>query len=392
MSAKRILVAMHDFSGGGTERTAIRLANEWARRGRTVRIFCGSESGPTRALVSDAVQVREADPVLPRSLGSRATLGLHLRQEALLSQSDAIFGIGNFHIPVLAAYNAAGGSPAKTLCKLSNPLSLGGLSRSMAPFHAFGLRMLTKDIDALVAMSPALRVEACRVLKRPDVLMAPEPILSGPPIVRAAMRSSEKAPPLLVCAGRLERQKNFSLALDAFAALPASRGACLAILGEGSQRQALERQAQRLGIADRVHMPGHVADIRVWLQQATAFLSTSRYEGYPAVLIEAIASGVPVITTESSPAIREIIEDMAHGEIVASDSSTLAMALDRWIRAPLTTSPAAELGRLHRHRVEWAAGAYLRLLDDLTASPSPASTELLSEIPWTETDLTARRA
>ncbi len=390
MSAKRILVAMHDFAGGGTERTAIRLANEWARRGRTVRIFCGFESGPTRALVSDVVQVREADPVLPRSLASRATLGLHLRREALLWQPDAIFGIGNFHIPVLAAYNAAGGSPAKTLCKLSNPLSLSGLTRLLAPFHAFGLRMLTKDIDALVAMSPALRDEACTVLKRPDVFLAPEPVLSGPPTARAAAHSTPKAPPLLVCAGRLEKQKNFSLALEAFAALPASRGARLAILGEGSQRQALERQARRLGVADRVHMPGHVADIGVWLQQATAFLSTSRYEGYPAVLIEAIASGVPVVTTASSPAIREIIDDMAHGEIVTSDPTALAMALDRWIRAPATASP--EPGQLQRHRVEWAAGAYLRLLDDLTASQAPASNDALPALASTESELAARRA
>lgn len=392
MSAKRILIAMHDFAGGGTERTAIRLANEWARRGRTVRIFCGFESGPTRALVSDPVQIREADPPLPRSFASRATLGLHLRQEALLWQPDVLFGIGNFHIPVLAAYHAAGGSSAKTVCKLSNPLSLSGLFRPVAPMHAFGLRKLTKGIDAFVAMSPTLRDEACTVLKRTDILMAPEPILSGSPVMRATAHAAEKAPPLLICAGRLEKQKNFSLALEAFATIPPDRGARLAILGEGSQRRALERQARRLGIADRVHMPGHVADIGIWLQQATAFLSTSHYEGYPAVLIEAIASGVPVVTTESSPAIREIIEDMAHGEIVAHDPWGLAMALDRWIQAPATMSPATEPGLLQRHRVEWAAGAYLRLLDELTASRPPARADDRLTNPPAGSERAARRA
>jgi glycosyltransferase involved in cell wall biosynthesis len=128
-------------------------------------------------------------------------------------------------------------------------------------------------------------------------------------------------------------------------------------------------------------MPGHVADIGPWLQQATAFLSTSNYEGYPAVLIEAIAMGVPVVTTESSPAIREIIEDKAYGEIVARDASALAMELDRRIQLPPRTSAEAGPGRLQKHRVEWAAGAYLRLLDDLAASRLPAAADAPADIP-----------
>lgn len=390
MAAKRILIAMHDFAGGGTERTAIRLGNEWARRGRDVRIFCGFAQGPTRALVSAAVKVREAVPALPRGFASRATLGVHLRQEALSWQPDVIFGIGNFHVPVLAAYHAAGGSAAKTLCKLSNPLSLGGLLQPLSPLHALGLRMLTRDIDALVAMSPALRDEACEVLKRSDVLLAPEPILSGPPLARVARASAGK-PPLLLCAGRLEKQKNYPLALEAFAALP-HKDARLVILGEGSQRPALEKQARRLGIADRVEMPGHVADIGIWLQQATAFLSTSRYEGYPAVLIEAIAAGVPVITTASSPAITEIIDDQACGEIVGPDPGALAAAGERWIQASATDTPAAGASRLQKHRVEWAAGSYLRLLDDLAAAKEPASVDVVPTSVPIASDVAARRA
>ncbi|HLY87436.1 MAG TPA: glycosyltransferase, partial [Acetobacteraceae bacterium] len=303
MSAERILIAMHDFAGGGTERIAVRLANEWSRRGRIVRIFCGHEHGPSRDLVSAKVEVGEADPVIPRSLLSRGTLGVSLRQEALAWQPDVVFGTGNFHLPVFAAYNAAGGSGAKTVCKLSNPLGLAGFVRLLAPAHSLGLRMLTKDIDALVAMSPALRNEAAHILKRPDLLMAPEPILGGTPAARLAAWQGQDPSPLIVCAGRLERQKNFSLALETFAALPPSLDARLAILGEGSQRRLLERQARRLGIADRVHMPGHVPDVATWLRRATAFLSTSHYEGYPAVLVEAIAAGIPVITTDCSPAI-----------------------------------------------------------------------------------------
>ena len=372
MSAERILIAMHDFAGGGTERIAVRLANEWSRRGRRVRIFCGHEFGPTRDMVSAQVQVCEAAPVLPRSLFSRGTLGVHLRQEALAWQPDVIFAPGNFHLPVLAAYNAAGGSRAKTVCKLSNPLDLRGFARMFAPLHALGLHKLTNDIDALVAMSPALRSEAVHVLRRPDILMAPEPILGGPLPAVAAMLPKHEASPLILCAGRLEKQKNFLLAIETFAALPPHLDAQLAILGEGSQRRILERQALRLGVADRLHMPGHVPNVAAWLQRATAFLSTSRYEGYPAVLVEAIAAGIPVITTDCSPAIGEIVEDAAQGDIVPHDPAMLAAALARRIEGRVATSSTDRSDRLQRHRVEWAAGAYLRLLDELAGSHPPA--------------------
>ncbi len=372
MSAKRILVVMHDFSGGGTERIAVRLANEWSRRGRDVRIFCGTEDGPTRDLVAAHVDVREADPTLPRSLFSRAELGRHLREEALQWGPDIIFGTGNFHLPVLAAYNAAGGSAAKTVCKLSNPLRLKGSIRLAAPLHSLGLRLLTKDIDALVAMSPTLREEALGVLKRPDVLMAPEPILGGMSAVQPQGQQEKADAPLVLCAGRLERQKNFPLALKTFAALPRSLGARLVILGEGSQRQPLERLAQRLGIADRIDMPGHVPDVSKWLQRATVFLSTSNYEGYPAVLIEAIAARVPVVTTDCSPAIREIVEDATQGDVVAHDPITLGVALMRRLGSSAATSSLRGPDRLQRHRVEWAAGTYLRLLDEIAGETSPA--------------------
>ncbi len=371
MSAKRILVVMHDFAGGGTERIAVRLANEWSRRGRHVRIFCGTEDGPTRDLVAEHVDVQEANPVLPRSLFSRAMLGRYLRDEALSWQPDIIFGTGNFHLPVLAAYSAAGGSPAKTVCKLSNPLQLEGSARFVAPLHSRGLRLLTRDIDALVAMSPALREEALRVLKRPDVLMAPEPILGRLPAVQPRRPAEMPDAPLVVCAGRLERQKNFPLALETFAALPPSLGARLVILGEGSQRQFLEKMAERLGIADRIEMPGHVPDISMWLQRAAAFLSTSRYEGYPAVLIEAIAARTPVITTDCSPAIREIVEDATQGDVVPHCPDALAVALMERLEPSAASPSSGGPDRLQRHRVEWAAGTYLRLLDDLAGETSP---------------------
>jgi len=348
-----------------------------------VRIFCGTQAGPTRPLLSAQVEVQEADPVLPRSLLSRAVLGRLLRDEAHRWQPDIVFGTGNFHLPVFAAYHAAGGSPARTVCKLSNPLRLDDPARLMAPAHSLGLRLLTRKIDALVAMSPALREEAQRILRRPGVLTAPEPILDGSSAQLPGNRAEAAGSPLVVCAGRLERQKNFHLALETFAALPPGLGARLAILGEGSQRPSLEKLARRLGIADRVEMPGHVSDVRHWLRQASAFLSTSRYEGYPAVLIEALAARIPVITTDCSPAIREIVEHGTQGDVVPHAVEALSAALLRRLEAPATAgAPDTAADRLQRHRVEWAAGTYLRLLDDIAVTSTPAFADTPDPAPF----------
>ena len=111
-------------------------------------------------------------------------------------------------------------------------------------------------------------------------------------------------------------QKDLLTAIRAFAELPSALRARLLILGEGPLRGRLEREAQRLGVAARVEMPGHVPDIAPYLARADLYLMSSHYEGYPAVLVEAIAAGVPIVTTDCSLALPEIFPSPELGSIV----------------------------------------------------------------------------
>jgi glycosyltransferase involved in cell wall biosynthesis len=355
--AKRILILLHDFAGGGTERVAIRLANQWAETGRVVRIFCGSETGPLRAMVGAHVEVEAANPRLPRGPLSRVRLGLALAGAARRFRPDAVFGPGNFHLLPLAIFGLRDRSGAAAFCKISNPLGpdrggAGGWLRRQV------LKALTARLDGLVAMSPALRAEAAELLGADRVVARWEPILTAEP--RAA-GEPERDPTLIVAVGRLEPQKNFALAIEAMAHLSRWTDARLVILGEGAERARLERLIARRGLHERVRLIGHVADIGPWLARASCFLMTSRYEGYPASLVEALAHGLPAVVTPCSTALAEILPRAGMRAIVAPDAGAVACALQNMLREPRqqTIDPLLRA----RHDEARAAASYLDLMD-----------------------------
>lgn len=361
--AKRIAVLLHDFSGGGSERVAIRLANGWVAAGRSVTILCGTEAGPLRSLVADGVVVRAVVPVIPRRRGSRRRLGQAMATMVRDAGFDILVGPGNFHAPVLRALaDRLGKATPAMVCKISNPVGRADQTRLRRRWAAWKFRRATWRCDALVAMSPLLADAAARALGR-AIDSCPEPSIDDGWIAPARTGGGRT----ILCAGRLVAQKRFALALEAFARLdPCWR---LTILGDGEERAMLERRAAVLGVAARVAFAGHVAAIGPWLEGADAFLSTSVYEGYPAVLVEAVAAGVPVVTTDCSPALAEILPGTGLGRIVAADAERLAEAL-RAVLAAGATDGAARAALIERHRLAAAAAAWLAVLDRVVATRS----------------------
>jgi glycosyltransferase involved in cell wall biosynthesis len=357
-AAQRILIVLHDFSGGGTERVAIRLANQWARMGRTVRIFCGCEAGPLRSLVGPDIIVEVANPVLPRARLSRVRLGLALVEAASRFRPDTVFGPGNFHLLPLATFAARDRSGAAIFCKISNPLDRPDRRGANRWIRHRVLKALTCKIDGLVAMSPALRAEAEALIGADRVAARWEPIFDAEPRCR---EETARDPTLIVAAGRLEPQKNFALAIEAMSHLVRWTDAHLVILGDGSERAQLTRQIERLGLHERVRLLGHVPNTESWLSRASCFLMTSRYEGYPAALVEALANGLPAVVTPCSPALSEIMPRAGLGAVVTPDAGAIACALQGMLRQPRQQSLDPLLRA--RHDEARAAASYLDLMD-----------------------------
>lgn len=355
--ADHIMIVMHDFASGGTERMAIRFANRWAQSGRKVTIICGDENGPARGQVDASVTVTPLSPAIPRGFLSRLRVGRAIAKVVRRIEPDIIFGPGNFHIPVLWALRALSGhQSAPVVCKLSNPLTRPGRNKLGQFIFSRRLRFQTRRFAELVALSPSLSREAEHELNRQAV-----PFLSLPTLPDGWVPSSPRPRTrTILCAGRLVKQKNFHFAIRSFGLLHGDYR--LIILGEGEERAELEQLAENVGVRDRVDFLGYVPDITPYLQKADVLFVTSIYEGYPAVVIEALANGVPVVTTKCATSLKDIMIHDSFGEIVDFDLRTVPTSIGR-VAALCQPDPAEVAKLLESRRISNAASAWLKVLD-----------------------------
>jgi glycosyltransferase involved in cell wall biosynthesis len=197
-----------------------------------------------------------------------------------------------------------------------------------------------------------------RLWKGARVIVVPNPVAplsGGEPDVRQPR-------PFILAAGRLAHQKGFDLLIRAFGAATARpRELQLVIAGDGPQGQYLRDLAAQLGLGTRVSFPGRVRNLSALMKAAVAFILPSRYEGFPNVLLEALAAGVPCVAADSPGATREILADGAYGLLVPpQDSKALAQAIERITtdselrrRYSQAAAVAIERYRLDRVVAEW---------------------------------------
>ena len=167
------------------------------------------------------------------------------------------------------------------------------------------------------------------------------------------------APPVVLGGGRLVPQKDFATLLRAFARLRGERPARLMILGEGEGRAALSALAAQLGVSADTAFPGFVANPFAYMCRAGVFALSSRWEGFGNVLVEAMACGCPVVSTDCPHGPAEILQGGAHGRLVpVGDDAALAEALLATLARP--PSPAKLRARAEWFSVDRAAAQYAR--------------------------------
>ena len=150
--------------------------------------------------------------------------------------------------------------------------------------------------------------------------------------------------------------------LDAFARVSRTRDAQLVILGNGPLQTELEARAVHLGIASRVRFEGYAADVGAWMRQATVFALPSQWEGFPNVLLEALAAGCPVVSTDCSDAVSEVLDGGRLGYIVpVGDTTAMADALGAVLDGHMCFEDAAS--HLARYDPSSIAARYLDILD-----------------------------
>jgi glycosyltransferase involved in cell wall biosynthesis len=310
------------------------------------------------------VPVRRLPREVPRSLTSRFRVAGSLRVAVEAAAPDIVFLPGNWHFALARGIARARPRPV-IVAKLSNPL-LPSLVPGAGPFAVRTLRALLQPVDALAFWPEALRPDLARLL--PDTRLEAVP---NPPI-RVAQRLRRTRPVSrrghLLVAGRLVPQKNVALAIEAFAIAAGNRDLHLTIAGDGPERDALANRIARLGLAGRVHLPGHVANLGPALDAADLLLLSSRYEGTPAVVFEALAAGVPVVSTACAPILPSLLDRPGRGRVVSRDTaSALAEAILAQLAEPEEVGDVSDL--LAPHAPEAVAARYAGLFSDLLATP-----------------------
>jgi glycosyltransferase involved in cell wall biosynthesis len=187
--------------------------------------------------------------------------------------------------------------------------------------------------------------------------------------------------PVIISAGRLLGLKGLDTLIAAFSRLrrDSKIDARLMILGDGPDRERLEAMIEGLGLGERVLFMGYVPNVFEYMKQASVFVLSSRYEGLPTVLVEAMACGCNVVSTDCPSGPREILEDGKWGRLVPiGDADAMAAAILETLEQPL---PADELkGRASYFSTERAVAAYYGIIhgsdgDAKDASDAPSAGE-----------------
>jgi glycosyltransferase involved in cell wall biosynthesis len=171
----------------------------------------------------------------------------------------------------------------------------------------------------------------------------------------------EGAPPVILGVGELGYRKDFATLMRAFAEVRRARPCRLLILGRGRRRDSLRALATQLGVEDDVALPGFTPNPYPYLASASVYVLSSRWEGMPVALIEALACGTPVVATDCPSGPREVLGDTDAGTLVPVGAvSEMADAIATQLDHP--PDQAALTRMIEPYRIPSSAAAYLQVL------------------------------
>jgi glycosyltransferase involved in cell wall biosynthesis len=367
----KLLTFLHSFEPGGVERVALRLADHWQRNGHDAPVFMGRADGAGR--IEEAQRLRliyPAKPPLSPALVETLWMVLTFPGAIRRERPDALFCAGNSYSVVAVAMKLLLGAACPPIvAKISNDLERVDLPPPARWLYHLWLRIQTPFLDHIVAMEESMEPEIAKRLgvSENQIAVIPDPAISKTDIDRLSRlrkdRTDKTHGRVFVAVGRLTTQKNLPLMLRAFAQGSVSSDT-LTLVGDGPLRKSLEAQARALGLSDRVHFTGHVTEIAPLLAKADFYLMSSHYEGVPAVIVEALAAGLPIITTDCSNAISVMLDGGRLGRIVATgDEQEMARAIK--FAAPDFHLKTERIDMARKFTLENSARLYTNLFSEL---------------------------
>ncbi len=357
MAARKLLFYTPALRGGGAERVFAALASGMAARGHEVLFAVDYEAEENKGYLSPDVRFF----VLGRN-HAQATIGL----AKLLAREKPDVSLSALSIANLKHVLAA--------------LAAGRLKRAILSYHGYWVSEPQFLSRVSYALTPLLTRLAARTVCVSNGLKAYlkfnfsaapgrtvliyNPVLTGPLAPAASARALLARPPILLASGRMVSYKNLPLLVRAFARMN-RRDAELLILGEGPERPAIETEISRQQVGDRVKLLGYVREPWAIYAQARCFVLSSDSEAFGLVVVEALANGLNVVSTNCDGP-REILDRGRYGWLVPPrDEKALAAALDAALDDP--GEPGPRIARARSFSLEVAVAAYEDLIEEVLA-------------------------
>ncbi|MGD2138190.1 MAG: glycosyltransferase [Gammaproteobacteria bacterium] len=359
------LAILASFSGeGGVERMVLNLANAFAERGLRIDLLLIRTRSRHLGELHPAIRVIELGgghtatslPSLVRYLRGR-------RPPCLLAAKDRAG-----RLAVLARRLA--GVPTRIVVRLGTNLSaaLAGRAGIRLWLRRVPIRLLYPRIDCIIAVSEGVRQDTVAIagIDPTRIEVVRNPVIT-PRLLELAQAATPHPwldnvdIPVILGAGRLTVQKDFATLIRAFSRLAEDRPCRLLILGKGRQEAKLRTLAGELKVGDRVGFPGFTENPYAYMARAGLFVLSSRWEGSPNVLTEAMALGTPVVATDCPSGPREILANGRHGPLVpVGDWQTMARAMREVLDAPPGRDSLR--GAVREYTAENSAARYLEIL------------------------------
>jgi len=368
---RHIAMFLHGFEMGGAQRRSLALAGGLAALGVRVDLVVAQPRGPLLPELPQGINLVDVGgwrvrlPWFKTKRGRRLAaavpgLALYLRRE----RPQVLLGTANHAaLPALLAHRLAAPAGTALALRISNAL-IGGRNRIADRAKRWLIRRFYTHADSVLVVARALADEIVRLA--PDLAertrIVPNPVVDDTLPGRAAAPPNhawlrDGGPPVVLGVGRLAEQKDFATLIRAAARVWSRRPIRLLILGDGRQRAWLSQLVRDHGLDGVVDLPGFDPNPLPAMSHAAVFVLSSRWEGMPGALIEAMACGCPVVSADCPGGSREVLRDGELGPLVpVGDDTALAQAIERMLDAP--TEPARLKARAQDFSVAAAARAY----------------------------------
>ena len=362
-ASRPVCLFIPSFGDGGVERMMVNIARGIADQGVPVACVVGRRHAPFLDSLPETVTVHALGRV-PRRERRR-----FLAEYVERSRPAVVLSAKTEDDRIALAVKAASSTDTRYFLRPGTTMSerwrARGKNRLRRWWEQRELRSLFQRADGVVAVSEGVAADIAEVTGIPPsrIRVVRNPNIT-PEFYAQAMEPLDHPwfgpdqPPVIMGVGGLRTQKDFATLIHAFALLHARLPCRLMILGQGRQQGRLLRLARDLGVAHDVSLPGFAPNPYRFLARAKLFALSSLWEGSPNVLTEALALGIPVVSTDCRSGPREITRDGAFGALVpVGDVAALAVAMEETLRDP--PSPDVLKEAVQEYRMDISARRYL---------------------------------